>query len=150
MTSIQKGSDGKITAFTKGAGLEVLKRCTYVFYDNDSVPLTDEFRRAIMKQMDDFALDGFRVLAMATKILPNEPAELSQGIEEDMTFLGLAALLDPPRPKVEAAVKEARSAGIKVIMLTGDHELTAYSISKKVGIITSEIKRWSPDKISTR
>jgi len=138
MTSIQKSPDGKIAAYTKGSGLEVLKRCTHVFHDNDSVPLTDEFRRAIMKQMDDFASDGFRVLAMATKILPNEPEELSQGIEEDMTFLGLAALLDPPRPKVEAAVKEARSAGIKVIMLTGDHELTAYSISKKVGIITSE------------
>jgi magnesium-transporting ATPase (P-type) len=138
MTSIQKGPDGKITAYTKGSGLEVLKRCTHVFHDNDNVPLTDGSRRAIMKQMDDFASDGFRVLAMATKILLSEPAELSQGIEEDMTFLGLAALLDPPRPKVETAVKEARSAGIKVIMLTGDHELTAFSISKKVGIITSE------------
>jgi len=138
MTSVHKGPDGKITAYTKGASLEVLKRCTCIFYDNDRIPLTDEFRRVITKQTDDFASDGFRVLGMATKVLPNEPADLSQGVEEDMTFLGLAALLDPPRPRVEATVKEARSAGIRVIMLTGDHELTAYSIAKKVGIITSK------------
>jgi magnesium-transporting ATPase (P-type) len=137
MTSVHRGPDGEITAYTKGAGPEVLKRCTCIFYDNDCVPLTDEFRRVITKQIEDFASDGFRVLGMATRVFSNEPADLSQGVEEDMTFLGLAALLDPPRPRVEAAVKEARSAGIRVIMLTGDHELTAYSIAKKVGIITS-------------
>ena len=137
MTSIHKSPDGKITAFTKGAGSEVLKRCTHIFYKNDSVSLTDKLRTVVTKQMEELASDGFRVLAMATRIFPNEPTDLSQGIEEDMTFLGLAALLDPPRPKVEAAVREAKSAGIRVIMLTGDHELTAYSIAKKVGMITS-------------
>jgi Ca2+-transporting ATPase len=138
MTSIHKSPrDKKITAFTKGAGSEVLKRCTHIFYNNDSVPLTDELRTVVTKQIEEFASDGFRVLAMATRLLPNEPTDLSQGIEEDMTFLGLAALLDPPRPKVEAAVREAKSAGIRVIMLTGDHELTAYSIARKVGMITS-------------
>jgi len=138
MSSVHRGPDGKMTAYTKGASLEVLKRCTCIFYDNNRVPLTDDRRTVIMKQTDDFASDGFRVLGMATKVLPNEPADLSQGVEEDMTFVGLAALLDPPRPRVEAAVKEARSAGIRVIMLTGDHELTAYSIAKKVGIVTSK------------
>jgi len=138
MTSVHKGLDGKITAYTKGASLEMLRRCTYIFYNNDRIPLADELRRVITKQIDDFASDGFRVLGMATKVLPKEPADLSRGVEEDMTFVGLAALLDPPRPKVEAAVKEARNAGIKVIMLTGDHESTAYSIAKKVGIIASK------------
>jgi magnesium-transporting ATPase (P-type) len=137
MTSIHRSPDGKFAAYTKGAGPEVLKRCTYIFYDNNLIPLTEEFRRVITKQMDDFASDGFRVLALATKVLPNEPTDISQGIEEDMTFLGLAALLDPPRPNVEVAVQEAKKAGIRVIMLTGDHELTAYSIAKKVGIVTS-------------
>jgi magnesium-transporting ATPase (P-type) len=138
MTSVHRGPEGKITSFTKGAGLEVLRRCTNVFYGNKCIPLTDEIEKAVTKQMSDFASEGFRVLAMATRALPNEPENLSQGVEEDMTFLGLAALLDPPRPKVEAAVQEAKSAGIRVIMLTGDHELTACSIAKKVGIITSE------------
>ncbi len=138
MTSVHCGPEGKITAFTKGAGLEVLRRCTHVFYQNKYVSLTDEIKEDITKQMRNFASEGFRVLAMATRALPNEPENLSQDVEEDMTFLGLAALLDPPRPKVEAAVREAKSAGIRVIMLTGDHELTAYSIARKVGIITSE------------
>jgi magnesium-transporting ATPase (P-type) len=137
MTSIHKSPDGKITAFTKGAGSEVLKRCTHIFHNSVSVSLTDELRTVVTKQIEEFASDGFRVLAMATRIFPNEHTDLSQGIEKNMIFLGLAALLDPPRPKVEAAVREAESAGIRVIMLTGDHELTAYSIARKVGMITS-------------
>jgi magnesium-transporting ATPase (P-type) len=125
MTSIHKSPDEKMTAYTKGAVPQVLERCNRVFQNHNPVPLTDEFRKVISKQTDDFASDGFRVLGMALKALPNEPADLSQEIEKDMTFVGLAALLDPPRPRVEAAVKEARNAGIRVIMLTGDHELTA-------------------------
>ena len=138
MTSIHRGPEGGITAFTKGAGLEVLRRCTHVFYHNKNVSLTDEIKEVITKQMSDFASEGFRVLAMATRVLPNEHKNLSQDVEEDMLFLGLAALFDPPRPKVEAAVQEAKNAGIRVIMMTGDHELTAYSIAKKVGIIALE------------
>jgi Ca2+-transporting ATPase len=138
MTSIHRSPDGKIMAYTKGAVSEVLARCTLIFFDNDYLHLTDELRKVILKQMDDFAAEGFRVLAIAMKILSHEPSDLSSEIEDDMIFLGLAALLDPPRPNVEAAVREAKSAGIRVFMLTGDHELTAYSIAKKVGIITSK------------
>jgi magnesium-transporting ATPase (P-type) len=138
MTSVHSSPKGKIMAYTKGAGSEVLKRCTRVYFGNSSRPLTDEDRSAIRRQMNDFAAEGYRVLAMATKDLHGIPESLTQDIEENMEFLGLAALLDPPRPKVEAAVEEAKRAGINVIMLTGDHELTAYSIAKKVGIITSE------------
>ena len=138
MTSVHKDLNGKITAYTKGAGSEVLKRCTKIYYGNSPHPLKDENKEAIRSQMNDFAAEGFRVLAMAVKTLPSLPENLSQDVEEDMEFLGLAALLDPPRPKVEAAVQEAKRAGISVVMLTGDHELTAFSIAKKVGIITSE------------
>jgi magnesium-transporting ATPase (P-type) len=138
MTSVHKGPDGTITAYTKGAVPQILERCNCILQNHHFIPLTDEFREVISKQMDDFASDGYRVLGMALKDLPNEPVNLSQEIEKDMTFVGLAALLDPPRPRAEAAVKEAKSAGIQVIMLTGDHELTAYSIAKKVGIITSK------------
>jgi magnesium-transporting ATPase (P-type) len=138
MTSVHRCQDGKIAAYTKGAVSEVLARCTAIFYNNDYISLTEDLKKVIMKQTDDFASDGFRVLAMASKILSRDLAESPQGVEEDTTFLGLAALLDPPRPKVEAAVREARRAGVRVIMLTGDHELTACSIAKKVGIITAD------------
>jgi magnesium-transporting ATPase (P-type) len=138
MTSVQRDSEGRITAYTKGAGSEVLKRCTTIYYGTTPHHLTDEDKNAIKRQMNDFAAEGFRVLAMATRTLPSMPENLSQDVEENMSFLGLAALLDPPRPNVEAAVQEAKRAGISVVMLTGDHELTAYSIGKKVGIITSD------------
>jgi len=142
MTSVNGSPDESITAYTKGAGSDVLSRCTQILYTNDYIPLTEEMRKTIIKQMDDFASEGFRVLAMAFRVLPNEMGDSlqeveSQEIEKDMVFLGLVALFDPPRPKIETAVKEARSAGIKVFMLTGDHELTAYSIAKRVGIISS-------------
>ena len=75
---------------------------------------------------------------MAARTLPGTPREFeSQFVENDMAFLGLAALHDPPRPNVEAASRETRSAGIRVVMVTGDHELTAESISRKVGLVTS-------------
>jgi magnesium-transporting ATPase (P-type) len=138
MTSVHKDPNGKITAYTKGAGAEVLKRCNRIYYGNSPHLLTDEGKNAVRRQMNDFAAEGFRVLAMATRTLTSMPENLSKDIEENMEFLGLAALLDPPRPKVKVAVEEAKRAGISVVMLTGDHELTAYSIARKVGIITSE------------
>jgi len=100
--------------------------------------LDDGKRKMVQHQIDDFAAEGFRVLAMAMQTLPNEPKEFtSEEIESNLRFLGLAALFDPPRPMIEAAVSEARSAGIRVIMMTGDHELTAEAIAKRIGIITS-------------
>ena len=138
MTSIQKTSDGTIIAYAKGASDELLSRCPTIFLRNEHVILDDEKRRVIQRQIDDFAAEGFRVLAMAMRMLPNEPKEFtSEEVEKDLTFLGLAALFDPPRPMIEAAVSEARNAGIRVIMVTGDHELTAEAIAKRIGIVTS-------------
>jgi len=137
MTSVHRSSDGNVVAYTKGACLEVLGKCTSIFYNNRSIPLTDEAKTTITRQMDDFAREGYRVLAIAMKVLPNEPSNMTSDVEREMTFLGLAALLDPPRPAVETAVREAKQAGIKVIMLTGDYELTAETIAKKTGIITT-------------
>ncbi len=138
MTSVHRDPEGKVNAYTKGAGSEILKRCTKIYDGNSDRALIEDNRNAVKRQMNNFAAEGYRVLAMATKTLPGMPDVPSEDVEEDMTFLGLAALLDPPRPKVKAAVEEAQRAGIRVVMLTGDHELTAYSIAKKVGIITSE------------
>jgi magnesium-transporting ATPase (P-type) len=138
MTSIQKTSDGSIVAYTKGASHELLSRCSTMFLRNEYVALDDEKRKVVQRQIDDFAAEGFRVLAMAVRILPNEPKEpTSEEVESNLTFLGLAALFDPPRPMINAAVSEARNAGIRVIMVTGDHELTADAIAKRIGIVTS-------------
>ena len=138
MTSIQKASDGTIKAYTKGAPHELLSRCSTTFLHNEYINLDDRKRKMLQHQIDDFAAEGFRVLAMAMRILPNKPKEFtSEEVEQNLTFLGLAALFDPPRPMIEAAVSEARSAGIRVIMVTGDHELTAEAIAKRIGIVTS-------------
>jgi len=138
MTSVHRSQNGRVVAYTKGAGPEILAKCTTIFLHSRYVPVSEEQRTALSKQIDDFASEGYRVLGLASKQLPQGPADSSLGVESDMTFLGLAALFDPPRPRVEKAVRQAKMAGVKVIMLTGDHELTAYSIARQVGIITSE------------
>jgi magnesium-transporting ATPase (P-type) len=101
--------------------------------------LDDLKREVIKQQIETFAVEGFRVLAMGMRVLPNpEKKEYSpEEVEEDLTFLGLAALHDPPRPMIKKAVAEARSAGMRIILVTGDHHLTAEAIAKRVGIVTS-------------
>lgn len=141
MTSIHKGSGGSFTAYTKGACRELLDRCTQVYFDNQAVPLTPEMRQTVLGQMDEFASQGYRVLAMANRKLPyklhEELHETSADVESEMAFLSMAALADPPRPRVKEAVLEAQRAGIRVIMLTGDYELTAEAIARRIGVISS-------------
>jgi magnesium-transporting ATPase (P-type) len=138
MTSIHKAFDGEIIVYTKGASSELLSRCSTIIWQNDYAALDDEKRNYIQDQIDNFAAEGFRVLAMAMRTLPNETKEfVSEEVENNLTFLGLAALFYPPRPMIESAVSEARNAGIRVIMVTGDHELTAEAIAKRIGIISS-------------
>jgi Ca2+-transporting ATPase len=138
MTSVHRNSDNRTVAYTKGASHEVLTKSTEILMDNQFVRLDDTVKNAIEHQIDDFAAEGFRVLALAMRVLPSELGEFaSENVEKDLTFLGLAALFDPPRPKIETAVKEARRAGMRVIMVTGDHELTAEAIAERVGIVTS-------------
>jgi len=138
MTSVHRNEDGRITAFVKGAGQEILSRCTEAYWDDGVVSLTDEMKRQIRSQIDAFAREAYRVLALAVRILPEVPQRYeSAAIEEHLTFVGLVAILDPPRVETPEAVLKARNAGIRVIMLTGDHELTAEAIARKTNIITS-------------
>jgi magnesium-transporting ATPase (P-type) len=139
MTSIHKTSIDKVVAYSKGAPRELLPRCSTIFLDSQYLPLDDSKRRIVEQQIETFASKGFRVLGMASRVLSEAQKQLSsEEVERDMTFLGLAALFDPPRPMIEKAVSEARSAGIRVIMVTGDHELTAEAIAKRIGIVTSQ------------
>jgi Ca2+-transporting ATPase len=157
MTVIHRSQDGAEKAYTKGSCYDVLAKCSQIFTDGKIVKLSDSIRAEVNRRITIFASDGYRVLALASKELPSAAIHDAENIEYDMTFLGLAALHDPPRPRTEAAVKEAKKAGIKVIMITGDHELTAEAVARKVGILTksgnnvvtgSELNSMSDEQLS--
>lgn len=138
MTSVHESANGIATAYSKGAGNEVLSRCSTAMWGDEVVPLTAELTDKVRKQIDDFAREAYRVIALAVRSLSGKTEKYeSPSVEVDLTFVGLVAILDPPRRDVAQAVSKARSAGIRVVMLTGDHRLTADAIARKVGILTS-------------
>jgi magnesium-transporting ATPase (P-type) len=138
MTSVHQSKDGVVTAYVKGAGNEVLSRCGTALWADKIVPMTPELADKIRARTDDFARGAYRVIALATRTLPEKVEKFeSDSVETNLTFVGLVAILDPPRRDVAQAVRKARNAGIKIVMLTGDHQLTAAAIARKVGIITS-------------
>jgi len=138
MTSIHLGKNGEVTAYVKGAGSEVLARCESMVWGDQVLPLTPARSEEIRNQIDDFARLAYRVIALAVRTLPSTADKYeSASVEAHLTFVGLVAILDPPRRDVAQAVAKARSAGIRIVMLTGDHELTADAIARQVGIITS-------------
>ena len=138
MTSVHRGPQGDVIAYVKGAGREILSRSTQAQWGDAVVSITDEISATVHRQIDEFARDAYRVLALAYRHLPG-PLEKyeSAAVEKDLIFVGLVAILDPPRADVPQAVYKARSAGMRVVMMTGDHELTAEAIARKVGIVTS-------------
>ncbi len=123
-------------AFVKGAPKEVLSLCTSILVDGVEVLLTREQRDEILAANDAYARNALRVLAIARRTLPERPNGYSiQWVEQDLTFLGLMAMQDPPRPEVAAAVDKCHRAGIRIIMITGDYGLTAESIARRVGMV---------------
>lgn len=141
MTTIHRGLRNEI-AFTKGAPREVLQLCTHIEIDNEILPLDDTLRAEILAANDDYARRALRVLAVARRELPlNTESYRAETIERDLVFLGLMAMMDPPRPEVEAAIKTCRQAGIRIIMITGDYGLTAESLARRVGMLTTHKTR---------
>jgi magnesium-transporting ATPase (P-type) len=125
-----------LVAFVKGAPREMLALCTSIAMNGENRPLSDKVREQIMNANDDYAGNGLRVLAVALRRLPAGFRDYSpDGVERDLTFLGLMAMMDPPRPEVADAVEKCRRAGIRIIMITGDYGLTAESIARRIGII---------------
>ncbi|MBD2777703.1 cation-translocating P-type ATPase [Iningainema tapete] len=121
--------------FSKGSPELILARCTRIYVGSGSISLSDEQRKQILAQNDQMAGNGLRVLGFAYKPLTELPPEGSDEIyEQDMVWLGLVAMLDAPRPEVRAAVQECREAGIRPVMITGDHQLTARAIATDLGI----------------
>jgi magnesium-transporting ATPase (P-type) len=135
-------------AYIKGSPKEVLELCTGIYRQGSRGELTDEQRTQIMEANDRYARNGLRVLAVAYRTLSradNLPAALSaytpELIEQDLTFIGLVVMADPPRPEVAAAVEICHKADIRIIMITGDYGLTAESIAKRIGIVQGEHPR---------
>ncbi len=136
MTVVRRAPDGP-TAYVKGAPDLLLERCTHTLtLDGKSEPLTDSARRAILEANAAFAHEALRVLAVAHRRLRTEPAAFAAGaLEQDLVFLGLAAMKDPLRPEAKVAVQACRAAGIRTVMITGDHKETALAIGRELGLV---------------
>jgi Ca2+-transporting ATPase len=138
MTTLHRDGQG-VVAFTKGAPERVLERCTRALTTSGVGPLDQS---AVRTAAETMAADGLRVLAVASRDFPALPEDLSpDAIEVDLTFLGLVGLHDPPRPEARDAIAECRTAGIRVVMITGDHPATAGAIARQLGIVEDDDRR---------
>jgi Ca2+-transporting ATPase len=128
-------------AFTKGAPLEVLKHCHLILRDGHSQELTHDYWDEVVKANDDLARQGFRVLGLAARQGGQELLDLkAQDLEQDLIFIGLVAMFDPPRDEVPKAIAQCHQAGIKVTMVTGDYGLTAEAIARQIGLVSDKVR----------
>lgn len=139
MTTIHQAKDGQLLMTTKGAPDELLKRVSHFIDANGDVqPLDEDERQFLLKTNHDLAKQALRVLALAYKPLDSLPATINPTIEDELIFAGLVGMIDPERPEAKQAVTDAHSAGIRTLMITGDHRDTAEAIALRLGIITPE------------
>ncbi len=137
MSTIHRNGTGEV-AFVKGAPKEVLQLCTRILLNGEECDLDDATRAAILAANDADARHALRVLALARRELPPRSGTYTpEKIERDLTFIGLASMMDPPRPDVAAAVKTCRQAGIRLVMITGDYGLTAESVARRIGLLST-------------
>ena len=136
MSTIHTAGDAYVQ-YTKGAPDEVLKRCTTYLENGKALPMTDAKRAEILAANKNMADQALRVLAAAKRDWAEKPASNEPAfLEQDLCFLGLTGMIDPVRPEVKPAIVECREAGIRPVMITGDHKDTAVAIAKELGIIT--------------
>ena len=139
-TVIRKMPDGKLRAFINGAPDVLLERCTHLYTSAGVRPMTADDRETIVAQNTAMAQQALRVLGSAWRDLDNaRPAELTpEAVERDLVFVGLTGMYDPPRLEAKEAVAKCRSAGIRVVMITGDHPHTATAIARELGIASAD------------
>ena len=136
MSTIHKCGDAFVQ-YTKGAPDEVLRRCISYEQDGKILPMTEEKRREILDKNHSMADKALRVLAAAKRNWNAVPEDVTpENLEQDLCFIGLTGMIDPIRPEVKAAIAECRSAGIRPVMITGDHKDTAVAIARDLGIIS--------------
>jgi len=135
MSTIHKETDGSYFVAVKGAPDQLLKRVTRIEINGEIRPITDADKQAILTSNKDLAKQALRVLMMAYKTTSEIPTLESEVVESDLIFSGLVGMIDPERPEAAEAVRVAKEAGIRPIMITGDHQDTAEAIAKRLGII---------------
>jgi len=141
MTTVHKTTDGELLAFAKGAPEVLLNRCTHILKDGEPKRLSAKERNALLKVNADMANQALRVLGVAYRELDNvdigsfSEKTMDEKIESGLVFLGLAGMIDPPREEAKKANQLCQKAGIKTVMITGDHQLTAIAIAKEIGML---------------
>jgi len=135
LTTVHVGPDGRVVAYMKGAPDVVLPLCSSIFENGKIGELRENGRVSVLSVNEEMALRALRVIAVAEKELPSIPKDYSERlVESNLTFLGLAGIMDPPRQEAVEAVRTAKAVGMKPIMITGDHKLTALAIARETGI----------------
>ena len=138
MSVLVRPPDGRTYLIAKGAPDVILSRATRILLNEEEVELNDERRAEIEQVIDSFGGDALRTLAIAYKLVESEPSgDTAEDHEQDIVLIGVHGIMDPPRPQVPAAVAEAASAGVRTVMITGDHAVTANAIAEQIGIKTS-------------
>jgi Ca2+-transporting ATPase len=134
MTTIHN-AEGKKVAYMKGAPEIVLERCSKILLDGKVQPLTKELSNKHHKVTEAMALQALRNLGFAYKELPENVEQFDEEMEQDFVFVGIMSMIDPPRPEVKDAIAICKNAGIRVVMITGDHKLTATAVAKELNLI---------------
>ncbi|MCI8470884.1 MAG: cation-translocating P-type ATPase [Clostridia bacterium] len=138
MTTVNE-QNGKYMVYTKGGVDELLKRCKSYLLNGEIKQDLDNYATTIRQHNEDMAKEALRVLACAYKEIDHKPTdEEMKHIESDLTFIGMVGMIDPPREEAKIAVEKCKTAGIKTVMITGDHKITATAIAKKLGILEKE------------
>ncbi len=136
MTTVHKVSDTEYMVFTKGGVDELLERCNSYQINDEVKNDIDKYKETIDEYNDKMAEDALRVLAMAYKKINHMPSkDEMKDIEKDLIYIGMVGMIDPPREEVKVAVEKCKTAGIKTVMITGDHKTTAVAIAKELGIL---------------
>lgn len=149
MTTIHRSTDNTYRSITKGAFDFLLNRCTSYYQDGKTYPLTGKEKSRLNNLNNSMTEKALRVIAVAYKNLPHSNIKVDPSqLENDLTFLGLIGMIDPPREEVKEAVSMCRQAGIKPVMITGDHVLTAKAIAKELGILTDRDDAITGDTLS--
>ncbi len=138
MTTVNE-VNGKYIVYTKGGVDELLKKCKSYIQNGEIKQDIDKYEKVISKHNEDMAKEALRVLACAYKEINHKPTKSDmKNIENDLIFVGMVGMIDPPREEAKKAVERCKTAGIKTVMITGDHKITATAIAKKLGILENE------------